>query len=151
MQKIKRIFQRKKDMKNQILSKIWNDLIIRKKEREKKKRNDQKMGVRSIYFSNQSSQTIYFNFRWFSSESISSSWILLCFSLWIFWKREQIAKKMTNRKRNNLFTRFILTIITAITVSLSSSFAHFSHAASSDSSSVHTNNWAVLVCTSRFW
>ncbi|KAI3667934.1 hypothetical protein L6452_43005 [Arctium lappa] len=55
---------------------------------------------------------------------------------------------MTNR---NLFSRFTLTIVTAITVSLSSSFLHFSHAASSDSSSVHTNNWAVLVCTSRFW
>ncbi|KAJ9543466.1 hypothetical protein OSB04_023173 [Centaurea solstitialis] len=42
-------------------------------------------------------------------------------------------------------------MIAAITVSLSSSFVQFSHADSSDSSSVHTNNWAVLVCTSRFW
>lgn len=58
---------------------------------------------------------------------------------------------MTNRKRDNHFTRFILTAIAAITVSRSCSFVHFSHAASSDSSSVHTNNWAVLVCTSRFW
>ncbi|XP_024975788.1 putative GPI-anchor transamidase [Cynara cardunculus var. scolymus] len=58
---------------------------------------------------------------------------------------------MMNRKRDNFFSRFILTIITVITVSLSCSFVHFSHAASSDSSSVHTNNWAVLVCTSRFW
>ncbi|XP_023755050.1 uncharacterized protein LOC111903515 [Lactuca sativa] len=60
---------------------------------------------------------------------------------------------MTNRKRDNFFSRFILTI-TAIMISLSCSCVNFSHAASStssSSSSVHTNNWAVLVCTSRFW
>ncbi|KAI3787893.1 hypothetical protein L2E82_00391 [Cichorium intybus] len=58
--------------------------------------------------------------------------------------------KMTNRQRENFFSKFTLTL-TAITVSLSCSFVHFSHAASSTSTPVHTNNWAVLVCTSRFW
>ncbi|KAI3787894.1 hypothetical protein L2E82_00392 [Cichorium intybus] len=57
---------------------------------------------------------------------------------------------MTNRQRENFFSKFTLTL-TAITVSLLCSFVHFSHAASSTSTPVHTNNWAVLVCTSRFW
>ncbi|KAL4587963.1 hypothetical protein LXL04_000840 [Taraxacum kok-saghyz] len=62
---------------------------------------------------------------------------------------------MTNLKRDNFFSRFVLTL-TVITVSLSCSYVNLTHAASStssssSSSSVHTNNWAVLVCTSRFW
>ncbi|KAJ0783325.1 putative legumain protein [Helianthus annuus] len=52
---------------------------------------------------------------------------------------------MRNREINNFRSRSILTTL-VITLSLSSfSIVHFTHAA------VHTNNWAVLVCTSRFW
>ncbi|KAI7734210.1 hypothetical protein M8C21_018979 [Ambrosia artemisiifolia] len=55
---------------------------------------------------------------------------------------------MTNRSINNVLSRSILTTV-IITLLLSSSILHFSDAAAS--SSMHTNNWAVLVCTSRFW
>ncbi|XP_076935057.1 uncharacterized protein LOC143601554 [Bidens hawaiensis] len=54
---------------------------------------------------------------------------------------------MTNRKINSFLSRSISTIL-LITLSLSNSLVQFSDASSS---SVHTNNWAVLVCTSRFW
>ncbi|KAJ0792565.1 putative legumain protein [Helianthus annuus] len=50
---------------------------------------------------------------------------------------------MRNREINNFLSRSILTTLLVITLSLSSS--SITHAA------VHTNNWAVLVCTSRFW
>nr|XP_043610320.1 putative GPI-anchor transamidase [Erigeron canadensis] len=54
----------------------------------------------------------------------------------------------TNHCKNNIFSKLITIIITvSISVSISSSFTH----AASSSTSVHTNNWAVLVCTSRFW
>ncbi|KAL8258974.1 hypothetical protein R6Q59_026927 [Mikania micrantha] len=57
---------------------------------------------------------------------------------------------MTNRKIDGFLSGSISTIL-VITLLLSCSIIHLSHAASSTSSSVHTNNWAVLVCTSRFW
>ncbi|KAK9057430.1 hypothetical protein SSX86_022265 [Deinandra increscens subsp. villosa] len=57
---------------------------------------------------------------------------------------------MTNRKIHAFLSRSIITTL-VITLSLSCSIIHFSNAAASTSSSAHTNNWAVLVCTSRFW
>ncbi|PWA64155.1 Peptidase C13, legumain [Artemisia annua] len=49
---------------------------------------------------------------------------------------------------NNNFIKLIATLISLLISS--SSLTHVADAAAS-SSSAHTNNWAVLVCTSRFW